>query len=226
MKAYHIYFLRHGMTEANLEGRYIGRTNVPLSDIGEQELSKMADKYKYPGAALYFSSPMKRCIQSFYILYPDVKPEIVEDFRECDFGEYEGKAIEELKGDEQYKKWAAGSLDSAPGGEKSKDFQLRCCAAFEKIVDKLMRSGSDSAVIMAHGGTIMSILGQYAFPRKPMFEWMAGSGMGFEAVVTPQLWMSGKAIEIASGLPFIDKDAESDYRDDAYDGYNVSGDYE
>lgn len=201
MKTYHIYLLRHGATRANEEGRYIGKTDVPLSDQGRKHLEDLKQKYYYPYADIFFSSPKKRCLESLEILYSNKKTMIIDDLAECDFGDYEGKLFSELKDDAEYQKWASGALDTPPNGESSREFQLRSCKAFEKIVDALMRSGKKSAVVMAHGGSIMSILGTYAFPRRPMYEWTAPSGTGFEIVVTPQLWMSGKAVEIAGYLP-------------------------
>lgn len=222
MKAYHIYLLRHGQTKANSEGRYVGRLDPSLSPEGEEELLRLADKYTYPGAARFYSSPRRRCLESLGILYPGAKPRVVEGLAECDFGEYEGRTLSELKDDPKYRKWASGEISAAPGGEDSKAFQLRCCSAFEEIADELMRSGEQTAVVMAHGGTIMSILGAYAFPRQPMYEWMTGNGMGFEVVITPQLFLNGKAIEVAGAVPLKvgegfaanGDDAESDEYDD------------
>lgn len=201
MKTYHIYLLRHGVTQGNEEGRYVGRLDFPLSPQGERQLRELKQKYYYPNADMYFSSPKIRCLQSLKIFYPDIKPRIAEDLAECDFGDYEGKLFAGLKGEPEYQKWASGGADAPPNGESSKKFQLRSCKAFERIVETLMRSGKKSAVIMAHGGNIMSILGAYGFPRRPMYEWMTGSGTGFEILITPQLWMSGKAVEIAGAIP-------------------------
>lgn len=209
MKAYHVYLIRHGMTQGNKEGRYIGRIDLPVSKEGEEQILELKRKYKYPHAEVFFSSPKKRCLTTLKLLYPEAEPQIVDDLRECDFGDYEGKTIDELKDDPEYQKWASGSIQAAPNGENSKDFQLRCCAAFEKIVDQLMRAGKTTAVIMAHGGTIMSILGTYAFPRKPMYEWVIENAIGYEVVITPQLWLSAKAIEVAKTIPF--KEEEDDF---------------
>jgi Zn-dependent M16 (insulinase) family peptidase len=38
MKSYIIHFIRHGITEANLDGRYIGVTDIPLSSVGVEQL--------------------------------------------------------------------------------------------------------------------------------------------------------------------------------------------
>ena len=43
MKSYYIYLIRHGMTDAGNEGRYIGHTDVPLSEAGAQQLREMAE---------------------------------------------------------------------------------------------------------------------------------------------------------------------------------------
>lgn len=217
MRAYHIYLLRHGMTVANSEGRYIGRMDVPLTKEGKKQLQNMAGKYDYPLADAYFSSPMKRCLESLNILYPGAEPTIVDNLTECDFGEFEGKTLEELKKDEQYQKWSSGSADSAPNGESSKSFQVRCCGAFESIVERLMRSGIYTAVIMAHGGTLMSILGAFAFPRRPMYEWMTKNGMGYEIIITPQLWMSGRAVEVGGAVPFNMEDGGESETEDLYE---------
>ncbi len=221
MKAYHIYLLRHGLTQGNKEGRYIGRLDVPLSEEGEQKIKELAQEHRYPYAELFFSSPKIRCKQTLKIIYPDAEPEIIDNLAECDFGDYEGKTLNELKDDENYRKWASGDgVESAPNGESSKQFQIRCCAAFEQIVDTLMRTGKQTAVIMAHGGTIMTILGGYAFPRRPMYEWMTDSGMGFEVLITPQLWMSGKAMEVVGYLP-VDAQEEYSRSQDDFDEFHL-----
>ena len=41
MKSYIIHFLRHGSIDETLSGKYIGTTDVPLSDKGKTELRKL-----------------------------------------------------------------------------------------------------------------------------------------------------------------------------------------
>ena len=202
MKAYHIFLLRHGLTQANAEGRYVGSTDTPLSAAGEEQLLNLKAQHDYPQADAFFSSPLSRCTRSFELLYPQAEPTIVQGFAECDFGDFEGRTIDELKDDIDYREWIAKEGKVAPpSGESSIDFQKRCCASFEEIVDKLLRTGQNRAVIMAHGGTIMFILGTYGYPKRPFYEWLCGNGMGYEVIITPQLWMSGKAIDIAQRIP-------------------------
>jgi alpha-ribazole phosphatase len=215
MKAYHIYLLRHGMTEANEKGQYIGSTDVPLCEEGEKNLLELAETFTYPVAELFYSSPLQRCVKTLEMLYPQANIELVPKLAECNFGDYEGKTFDELKDLEGYKSWIAGSgHESPPNGENGTEFQARCCAGFAEIVEILLRSGKQNAVVMAHGGTIMAILSTFGYPRKQFYDWMSNNGKGYEVVITPQMWMNSKVIEVAGVIPFK---SEQDDKIKAYD---------
>ena len=66
MKSYTIHLIRHGITEGNLLGQYIGRTDSPLAAEGIRALQDLKEKYKYPEAQAYYCSPMSRCIAVSY----------------------------------------------------------------------------------------------------------------------------------------------------------------
>lgn len=203
MKAYHVFLLRHGMTDGNKNGQYIGHTDVPLCEEGAALLRNMKEKYTYPEAEAFFSSPLKRCVQTLGILYPDARVTVVPGLAECDFGDFEGKTLDDLKDDNGYKQWIAGAGKCAPpNGEASEHFQARSCAAFTAVVSFLMKNSIHTACITAHGGTLMAILSAFAMPRKPFYDWMAGNGAGFEVAITPQLWMNGNIIEAVDVLPY------------------------
>ena len=93
-----IIFIRHGQTKGNEEKRYIGRTDESLSQKGIEEIKNRL----YPGVDTVLVSPMKRCVETAKIIYPDSKYIICNDFRECDFGIFEGKNYDELKNDSDY----------------------------------------------------------------------------------------------------------------------------
>ncbi len=202
MKTYQIHLIRHGLTEGNLQGRYIGRTDLPLSHQGMQELRELAARHPYPKAALYYTSPMLRCIQTMHLLYPGEECFEVPGLREFDFGEWEGKTAQELSGEPLFQQWLEqGAAVSPPEGESMPDFSQRVCAAFENIVDNLMRTGLSSAVIVTHGGVIMSLLAAYGLPRAPFYDWMTGNGRGYSLRASPNLWMSGRVVEVYNILP-------------------------
>ncbi|MBQ8826379.1 MAG: histidine phosphatase family protein [Oscillospiraceae bacterium] len=169
-----IIFIRHGKTNGNLEKRYIGRTDEPLSEKGRAELSEM----NYPDCDIVISSPMKRCRETAEMIYSHKKIICVGGLEECDFGDFEGKNYLELSGDPNYQKWidSSGRLPF-PNGEDTEAFKKRCISAFEKAVEKYTDIGVISFVV--HGGTIMSILEKYAVPKKDYFDFQVKNGHGF-----------------------------------------------
>ena len=48
MKNYRLYLIRHGITQGNLEGKYIGTTDLPLCEEGENAISSLAALEVYP----------------------------------------------------------------------------------------------------------------------------------------------------------------------------------
>lgn len=64
MKILELNLIRHGKTAGNLEGRYIGRTDEALCARGIAEL----EARRYPQADVWFLSPMRRCVQTAYVM--------------------------------------------------------------------------------------------------------------------------------------------------------------
>ncbi|MDF2632906.1 MAG: histidine phosphatase family protein [Caproiciproducens sp.] len=203
MKSYTIHLIRHGITEGNLLGQYVGRTDLPLAQEGIAHLEELKHGSPYPTAQVYYCSPLKRCVQTLRILYPEAQPIVVEDLRECDFGDWEGKTAKELAdSDENFAEWMESNrVVTPPNGESGGVFMQRVCAAFEKIVEGMMRSGTSSAVIVAHGGTIMSILSAYGLPRANFYDWMTENGCGYSLRITPGLWMRSMVAEVYATIP-------------------------
>ena len=165
--------IRHGLTRSNLEHRYIGcRTEEPLCETGIAALKNG----HYPPVSRVLISPMLRCRQTAAILYPALSPEVVDDFRECDFGRFEGKSYDELNGNPDYQAWIdSGGTLPFPGGESREMFIARCVRAFENVAGLWAR---DTAVI-AHGGTLMAIMQSHARPRQDYFDYQVKNGQGF-----------------------------------------------
>lgn len=162
--------IRHGATKGNLEGRYIGcRTDEPLCSEGIDALKRR----RYPPARHVFISPMRRCLETAALLYPDIAPVVIKDFRECDFGAFEGHNYAELNGRADYQRWvdSFGELPF-PGGESRADFAERCVRAYDALPP------GDCALIV-HGGVIMAIMEAYAWPRGTYFDFQVPCGDGY-----------------------------------------------
>lgn len=150
-----IYFIRHGATPGNLEKRYIGRTDQPLSEAGRVQLQTL--RASAPQTDRLFVSPMLRTRQTAEILFPGMEAVPVSGLREIDFGLFEGRSHEELADDPAYCAWVdSGRQGSVPGGEPMDAFKARCKAAFEQAAGQLPEGAS--AAFVVHGCVIMAVL--------------------------------------------------------------------
>lgn len=133
-----LVMIRHGRTKGNTENRYIGTTDEPLlASEAERLLAKREtlEEMRMDHPDILFASPMKRCVETAAILFPESEPVIVPDFRECDFGEFENKNYKELSGNVDYQRWIdSGGRLPFPGGESMSSFQERVCRAFDRVV--------------------------------------------------------------------------------------------
>lgn len=204
MKTYIIHLIRHGTTEGNKNGQYIGVTDIPISTNGIKELEQLREAGVYPEVDVCYASPLLRCRQSLEVIYPGANPILVEDLRECDFGIFEGRSAQELAGDADYKAWTAGKIDAPPGGESTAAFTQRVCAGFGQMVRHMMENGITQAAAVVHGGVIMSILSTCALPQLPFFQWMSGNGRGYSVRVTPSVYLRSGVVEVSDQIPPAD----------------------
>lgn len=204
MKSYLIYLIRNGMTAESSAGKYIGHTDVPLSEDGERQLLQMKEDYEYPDVDVVFTSPLKRCVRTAQLLYPETDAIPMRDLIECNFGEFEGKTAEELENHPVFPQWLAGEDGvEPPFGESNHDFQVRVCDGFARIVEGLIKTGTTRAAIVTHGGVIMTLLAAFGLPEAPMHEWMMPEGCGYTVRVTPFLWSRGQKMEVFEEVPIV-----------------------
>ena len=214
MKSYYIYLIRNGLTEESLEGKYIGHTDVELSEEGEKQILQMKKELIYPEVDALFTSPLKRCKKTAELIYPHIKAIEINDLIEYNFGEYEGLSADDLKENKLFARWLAGEKGvEPPFGESSEDFAKRICECFKKIAEGLMKTGTTRAAVVTHGGVITSLLSAYGLPEAPMHEWMMPCGCGYEIRLTPFLWSSGEKFEVVSEIPYeqSEDEEEEDY---------------
>lgn len=166
-----IYLIRHGVTAYNEQRRYQSVTDVPLSDAGRAAL-KQADF----SIETVYVSPASRARETAAILFPTAKQLVIEDFREMDFGTFEGRTAAQMEHDPAYRAWVeSGCTSRCPGGESKEEFSDRVWNAFSP----LLKTDTKRLVIVAHGGVQMAILERYALPHRDYFDWHAPCGGGF-----------------------------------------------
>lgn len=210
MKSYYIQLIRNGLTAGNIDGRYIGHLDEPLSKEGVEQINQMKKEYKYPPVEAVFSSPLSRCTETAKLIYPAREPIVMDGLIEYNFGEFEGKTAEELENHPVFADWLRGEKDvSPPFGESNSEFSKRIAKTFIKIVDGLIESGVTKSAIVTHGGVIMALLSFFGLPEAPMHEWLTPGGCGYTVRVTPSLWSQGRKLEVIAQIPEIEAELDA-----------------
>lgn len=211
MRNYKIYLIRNGLTDGAIEGRYIGHTDEELNEEGRKQLTELVTTGYYPEVEAVFSSPLKRCIQTAEMIYPDKNPILIRELIECDFGDFEGMSADELVNEESFKEWLRGGSDARPPfGESNGEFSTRICNGFIKIVEGLLKSGTREVAIITHGGIIMSLLSAFGLPEAPLTDWRTPSGCGYTLSLNASLWSRLRKLEVIDEIPYTIRDEADD----------------
>ncbi len=167
-----LYLIRHGKTEANLQHRYCGSTDLPLSEAGREELKGL--HYEIANVR-FLTSGMLRTEQTLAALFGDVSHEKRPAFREVDFGVFEMHTYEELKNDPAYLDWITGDnmANVPPKGESGNQMLARVLAALQEL-------RQEDTVLVTHGGVIAAIM-EHLFPEenKSRYQWQPDPGHGY-----------------------------------------------
>ena len=192
------------MTEANEKGIYIGRTDFPLSDRGRAELSNKLDEFEYPRVERVYVSPLKRCTETAEILFPYQETQSVSDLQELDFGEFEGKSVDELIQREDYKAWLKGGMDNRPPkGESLNELCTRTYKALHEIIMDMMRDELRHCAVVTHAGIVTNILTGFGLPKLTQQQAQCAPGEGFDLLITAQMWQQSQAFEILGAVPYL-----------------------
>ncbi|MEF9983011.1 MAG: histidine phosphatase family protein [Oscillospiraceae bacterium] len=214
MKTYKLHFIRHGITSGNKEGRYVGQKDVSLCPEGIEEIQKLLNEFSYPYVEKIYTSPLSRCIETAHLIYPEFENYIVDEMKELDFGDFEGRSYKDLEGDENFKMWIQNSKEfSPPNGEKGDAFISRLLIGIEKIFKDMMDNNITSAAVFTHGGVIMSLFSAIGLPKHSMAEWMTQNACGYTVLLTPQMWMRDQSFEVYDIIPKLSENNENGFDD-------------
>lgn len=194
--------IRHGSTRLNDEKKYIGWTDEALSEKGIKEIEEKKNIYgKYD---LIFASPMLRCKETADILFPNQTVKVINEWKEINFGQFEGKDYKELADNPSYKAWVDSRCRcEIPDGEMLYSFINRSLIGLEKclgicelyMVKHNLFAGSEfeknyplvkeekasskelKAAAVVHGGTIMAVLSNLT--DKDFFDFQVKNGEGY-----------------------------------------------
>jgi broad specificity phosphatase PhoE len=155
-----IYLVRHGSVIGAETHRFIGHLDVPLSPLGERQMSALARRLAEVELDAVYASDLERTRRSAEILAAPhgLLPVAVPELREFAMGHWEGLTAEEIRGRDAaaFATWMADVAGyQFPGGESLALLASRAWPAFARIV---AAHAGGSVAIVAHGGTNRMIL--------------------------------------------------------------------
>jgi len=153
--------VRHGQSKANECGYLVGKTEAPLSSLGERQ-AKAVSEYilkKYKVDVIYSSRLSRACNTVKGVADALDLPIITEnELREFDFGEWEGLTHDEIKNnfDDGYSKWASDpGMFTPPGGEAMAHLQSR---VVEKLKEIGKKEDGKTVLVGSHSSVIRALL--------------------------------------------------------------------
>lgn len=155
-----IYLIRHAKSQGNLERRFQGRDDSPLSDLGVKQAELLKERFAREKIDLAYCSTLMRSRKTAQIVFGSHKIMIIgsPSFLERDFGPLDGKTMEEAKAicpeAEDFYKGRIADI-AVKGIESSKSLQERSFMALNELA--LLNKGKSVAVI-GHLSWIKSIL--------------------------------------------------------------------
>jgi broad specificity phosphatase PhoE len=151
-----IVLIRHGDTVGNSRERYHGSSDVALSDEGRQQMRAARRRLATEVFEVVAASPLQRAWQSAALLAGGAPVLLVPEFREIDFGRWEGLTAQEIEAQDPvlYRAWRENAPDfEFPGGERRAAFNERVV----KGLATLGHSGAENALVVAHRGVIRAV---------------------------------------------------------------------
>ena len=161
-----IYYIRHGETGWNAEGRFQGSKDIPLNDLGRDQAATsgkilgrvLAEEGRDIGALPFVSSPLGRARMTMELArgalnLPAADYSIDNRLREIGYGNWEGLTLPEMQlndaatfASRSVNKWSV----AAPGGESYESVTARMRDWFNSV--------TADTVTVAHGGTMRALM--------------------------------------------------------------------
>lgn len=174
-----VALFRHGLTEENKKQAYIGWTDSPICEEAKQTVGNI--KTEPLDFNRIITSDLKRCLQTAEILFPKQQPHILREFREMNFGKWEGKTYKELEEKPEYKEWLRHHFVQAPPeGESFAVFSDRVETGWKKVQQMMIEEKADRVAVVTHGGVVRYLLSMLANKEKDFWDWKVPHGNGYE----------------------------------------------
>jgi len=134
-----VYLARHGETAWSLSGQHTGRTDLPLTERGEQQARVLGERLRGTTIAIAFTSPSQRARRTAELAGFGSLAESDPDLAEWDYGQYEGRRTADILAERPG--WFL-FCDGCPGGETPEQVATRA----DRVVQRIRALHSNVAI--------------------------------------------------------------------------------
>jgi len=144
-----VYLARHGETAWTLSGQYTGLTDLALTERGERNACRLAERLSGLSFAKVFTSPLQRAKRTCELAGFGAVAEIDQDLVEWNYGEYEGCHSADIHS--EHPDWEL-FRDGCPGGESP----AQAAARADRVVNRVRAVPGD--VLLFSSGHFIRVL--------------------------------------------------------------------
>jgi len=157
-----LFLARHGETSWNRAGRWQGKTDIPLSDVGRAQARALAAGLAGRGIVEVHASDLQRASETAQIVAGVLGIaafNVDARLRERGFGCFEGFTREECaqRHPEAWARYLADRRATPPGGEPQPEVAARIVAALSEIA-RAPRAAGEATLVVSHGGAIRTFI--------------------------------------------------------------------
>ena len=158
-----LYFVRHGETDWNKDGRLQGRSDIPLNDTGRSMAQATAKALSHIPFDKVFSSPLIRAYETASILSAERKLAVCKDERliELSFGTGEGESLSYIKSHPESRLYDfiyhPQNYIPYEGGETFEELYSRCESFLKEVIFPL-ENIAEHILIVGHGALIRGMI--------------------------------------------------------------------
>jgi 2,3-bisphosphoglycerate-dependent phosphoglycerate mutase len=197
-----LVLLRHGQSQWNLENRFTGWVDVPLTEKGFEEARSAGEKLKDYDFDLVYTSDLQRAHQTMdtalEVMGATDLPVIRDQaLNERHYGDLQGKNKAETAkefGEEQVHIWRRSYDVPPPGGESLKDTAARTLPYFDEHILPDLKAGKN-VLVVAHGNSLRSIVMELdGLSREEVLKLNIGTGVPYVYEIDADGNVTGKSI--------------------------------
>lgn len=160
-----LILVRHGQSTWNLENRFTGEEDPPLTPQGREEALAAGRKLKSIPLTQGFTSLLQRALDTMTLIlsetgHPELPVTRDRALNERNYGRLQGlnkTDIARQYGEAQVALWRRSYSIRPPGGESLADTAARVLPYFQQMIEPLLQNGQ-SILVVAHGNSLRALM--------------------------------------------------------------------